>query len=99
MAENGQRADGISLTGLAFDKELYGGGDAGNYENSIGVAEEDELDEREQSVRRCAPLLRRLHCVAAFHSFGYPNPVFFVLQPDAIHSTKVGYQQRSSGRW
>lgn len=58
MAENGQRADGVSLTGIAFDKDLYGAADPDSYARSIGVADEDEQDEREQALRRCAALPR-----------------------------------------
>lgn len=53
MAENGQRADGVSLTGITFDNELYGAADPASYQTSIGVADEDEQDEREQALRRC----------------------------------------------
>ena len=61
MAENGQREDGVSLTGIAYDKDLYGGNDMGTYVPSIGVADEEEQDEREQALRRRAASLLRFH--------------------------------------
>lgn len=57
-----QRQEGVSLTGIAYDKELYDGGSDrfAGYTQSIGVGEDDEQDEREQALARCALCRMRL---------------------------------------
>lgn len=46
---------GVPLTGGAvYDKELYGGGDVTGYAAVAADLEEEELDEREAAVARCA---------------------------------------------
>lgn len=52
-----ERADGVAadLQQAVFDQELYGGGRDrfAGYDRSIGLADtEEEMDEREQAVRR-----------------------------------------------
>ena len=56
QANGEQREQGVSLTGIAYDKELYDGGSDrfAGYTQSIGVGEDDEQDEREQALARCA---------------------------------------------
>ncbi|KAK9834053.1 hypothetical protein WJX81_006031 [Elliptochloris bilobata] len=50
-ANGTQRADGIALTGaVAFDQELYGGDDRAGYVGSIGVADDEQQDERERTL-------------------------------------------------
>ncbi len=46
---------GVSLTGIAYDKDLYDGGADrfAGYTQSIGVGEDDEQDERDQALARC----------------------------------------------
>ena len=49
-----QRADGIALTGaVTFDQDLYGGDDRAGYVGSIGVADDEQQDERERALARC----------------------------------------------
>ena len=56
QANGEQREEGVSLTGIAYDKELYDGGSDrfAGYTQSIGVGEDDDQDEREQALARCA---------------------------------------------
>ena len=43
---------GVPLTGLAFDTDLYGNGAETPYMPSIGVGDDEEQDEREQALSR-----------------------------------------------
>jgi len=43
---------GVPLTGLALDKDLYGDGQETPYMPSIGVGDDEEQDEREQALSR-----------------------------------------------
>ncbi|KXZ49786.1 hypothetical protein GPECTOR_19g237 [Gonium pectorale] len=44
MAEDEQRAKGVPLTGVVFDKDLYGGGDRAGYRTELVEEEEDDQD-------------------------------------------------------
>lgn len=60
-----QRVEGIALTGtVAFDQELYGGDDRVGYVGSIGVADDDQQDERERALARFARAINLLCAVA-----------------------------------
>ncbi len=73
LQDERKRAEGVAadLQHAVFDQELYGGSTErfAGYDRSIGLADtEEEMDEREQAVRRCAGLLSafcdRKLCVA-----------------------------------
>ena len=55
---NGEQRDaqGVALTGsVVYDTDLYAGSDRSAYTSSIGVGEDDDQDEREQALAKCAP--------------------------------------------
>ena len=61
LQDERKRAEGVAadLQHAVFDQELYGGSTErfAGYDRSIGLADtEEEMDEREQAVRRCAGL-------------------------------------------
>ena len=65
---------GVSLTGLAFDKELYGGGGETPYLPSIGVGDDEEQDEREQALSRSVSAASTpAHCCAATNALTLPH--------------------------
>ena len=91
---------GVPLTGLVFDKDLYGNGQETPYLPSIGVGDDEEQDEREQALSRsvscgsrgCPVQLRRnvaILCRARTDSAACAP------QAHAIHGAEVRSQQHS----
>jgi hypothetical protein len=89
LQEERRRAEGVaaSLQQPVFDQELYGSNSDrfAGYDRSIGLADtEEEMDEREQAVRRCVSLhvlcsfarldkLNKLLHVSSWLSVGFSN--------------------------